>query len=166
AKGPAHQECCFDQPGPLGPGRKREDMTKPEDKPFVIPKLMVWEAWRHVKENKGAPGVDGQDLDEFEADLKGNLYKLWNSVLDGSYFPPPVRAVEVPKPHGGGVRLLGVPTVADRVAQTVVARRLEGKVEAFCHRGGEASVSCGAVWALAGVGRVADRRTERSALVA
>ena len=59
-------------------------MPKPEDKPFVIPKLMVWEAWRQVKENKGAPGVDGQDLDEFEADLKGNLYKIWNRMSSGS----------------------------------------------------------------------------------
>jgi len=101
-------------------------MPKPEGKPFVIPKLMVWEAWRQVKENKGAPGADGQDLDEFEADLKGNLYKIWNRMSSGSYFPPPVRAVEVPKPHGGGVRLLGVPTIADRVAQTVVATYLGG----------------------------------------
>ena len=108
-------------------------MTKPEDKPFVIPKLMVWEAWRHVKENKGAPGVDGQDLDEFEADLKGNLYKIWNRMSSGSYFPPPVRAVEVPKPHGGGVRLLGVPTIADRVAQTVVAMYLGERAEPRFH---------------------------------
>ena len=108
-------------------------MPKPEDKPFVIPKLMVWEAWRHVKENKGAPGVDGQDLDEFEADLKGNLYKIWNRMSSGSYFPPPVRAVEVPKPHGGGVRLLGVPTIADRVAQTVVAMYLGERAEPRFH---------------------------------
>ena len=105
-------------------------MPKPEDKPFLIPKLMVWEAWLQVKENKGAPGVDGQDLDEFEADLKGNLYKIWNRMSSGSYFPPPVRAVEVPKPHGGGVRLLGVPpTIADRVAQTVVAMHLGERAE-------------------------------------
>ena len=117
----------------LGPGRKREDMPKPEDKPFVIPKLMVWEAWRQVKANKGAPGVDGQDLDEFEADLKGNLYKIWNRMSSGSYFPPPVRAVEIPKPHGGGVRLLGVPTIADRVAQTVVAMHLGERAEPRFH---------------------------------
>ena len=108
-------------------------MTKPEDKPFVIPKLMVWEAWRHVKENKGAPGVDGQDLDEFEADLKGNLFVIWNRMSSGSYFPPPVRAVEIPKPHGGGVRLLGVPTIADRVAQTVVAMYLGERAEPRFH---------------------------------
>jgi RNA-directed DNA polymerase len=64
-------------------------MPKPEDKPFLIPKLMVWEAWRQVKANKGAPGVDGQDLDEFEADLKDNLYKIWNRMSSGSYFPEP-----------------------------------------------------------------------------
>ena len=82
-----------------------------QDKPFRIPKLLVWEAWRQVKANKGAPGVDGQDLDEFEADLEDNLYKVWNRMSSGTWFPPAVRAVEIPKPHGGGVRLLGVPTV-------------------------------------------------------
>ena len=86
-------------------------MPKTEDKPFVIPKLMVWEAWRRVKANKGAPGVDGQDLEEFEADLADNLYRVWNRMSSGSYFPPPVKAVEIPKPHGSGVRMLGVPTV-------------------------------------------------------
>jgi RNA-directed DNA polymerase len=108
-------------------------MPKPEDKPFEISKLMVWEAWRQVKANKGAPGVDGQDLDEFEADLKGNLYKIWNRMSSGCYFAPPVRAVEVPKPHGGGVRLLGVPTIADRVAQTVVAMYLGERAEPRFH---------------------------------
>jgi group II intron reverse transcriptase/maturase len=106
---------------------------KSQDKPFVIPKQLVWEAWRQVKANKGAPGVDGQALDEFEADLRNNLYKIWNRMSSGSYFPPPVRAVEIPKPHGGGVRVLGVPTVADRVAQTVAARFLEPLVEPRFH---------------------------------
>ena len=87
-------------------------MTKPKAKPFSIPKQLVWEAWRQVKANEGAPGVDGQALDEFEADLKGNLYKIWNRMSSGSYFPPPVKAVEIPKPHGGGTRVLGVPTEA------------------------------------------------------
>src|SRR5512132_1190382 len=114
-------------------GRKRANMPMTEDKPFVIPKPMVWDAWRRVKANKGAPGVDGQDLDEFEADLANNLYKIWNRMSSGSYFPPAVKAVEIPKPHGGGTRVLGVPTVADRVAQTVVARRLEAKVEPIFH---------------------------------
>ena len=99
-------------------------MPRPDEKSFVIPRLMVWEAWRRVKANKGAPGVDGQDLEEFEADLRDNLYKIWNRMSSGTYFPPPVRAVEIPKPHGGGVRMLGVPTIADRVAQTVVAMYL------------------------------------------
>jgi len=103
------------------------------DKPFAIPKSMVWEAWRRVKANKGAPGVDGQALDEFEADLKGNLYKVWNRMSSGSYLPPPVRAVKIPKPHGGGVRVLGVPTISDRVAQTVVAMYLEPLVEPRFH---------------------------------
>src|SRR6266498_3838299 len=125
----------FVQPGPQGPGRRRSNMPRPEDKPFAIPKSMVWEAWRRVKANKGAPGVDGQDLEEFEADLADNLYKVWNRMSSGSYFPPPVKAVEIPKPHGTGTRLLGVPTVADRIAQTVVARGLEAKVEPIFHPG-------------------------------
>ena len=74
-------------------------------------------------------GWTRQTLGEFEADLKNNLYKIWNRMSSGSYFPPPVRAVEIPKPHGGGVRMLGVPTVADRVAQTVVAMYLEERAE-------------------------------------
>ncbi|HUZ69188.1 MAG TPA: group II intron reverse transcriptase/maturase [Candidatus Saccharimonadales bacterium] len=108
-------------------------MPKSKDKSFAIPKMLVWEAWRQVKANKGAPGVDGQVLDEFETDLKGNLYKIWNRMSSGTYFPPPVRAVEIPKPHGDGVRVLGVPTVADRVAQTVVAMQLEPLVEPRFH---------------------------------
>jgi group II intron reverse transcriptase/maturase len=94
---------------------------------------MVWEAWRRVRANKGAPGVDGQDLAQFEADLRNNLYKIWNRMSSGSYFPPPVRAVEIPKPHGGGVRMLAVPTIADRVAQTVVAMHLEERADHRFH---------------------------------
>jgi group II intron reverse transcriptase/maturase len=108
-------------------------MPKTEGKPFVIPKAMVWEAWRRVKANKGAPGVDGQDLDQFEADLGDNLYKVWNRMSSGSYFPPPVKAVKIAKPHGGGVRVLGVPTIADRVAQTVVAMQLEQRADHRFH---------------------------------
>jgi RNA-directed DNA polymerase len=74
-------------------------MTKPKDKSFEIPKPMVLEAWRKVKDNDGAPGVDGQALAEFESDLRNNLYKIWNRMSSGSYFPPPVRAVEVPNPN-------------------------------------------------------------------
>jgi RNA-directed DNA polymerase len=109
-------------------------MPQPKDKPFAIPKSMVWEAYRRVAANKGAPGVDGQALDEFEADLRDNLYRIWNRMSSGSYFPPPVRAVEIPKPHGGGVRVLGVPTISDRIAQTVAAMQLEPLVEPRFHR--------------------------------
>lgn len=97
-------------------------------KPFRISKHAVWRAWLRVKQNAGAAGIDEQSVTEFEQDLKGNLYKLWNRMSSGSYFPPPVRLVEIPK-GSGGVRILGVPTVADRVAQTVVAEELEGLVE-------------------------------------
>jgi len=110
------------------------NMPKPKDKPFAIPKSMVWEAYRRVAANKGAPGVDGQALGEFEADLRDNLYRIWNRMSSGSYFPPPVRAVEIPKPHGGGVRVLGVPTISDRIAQTVAAMQLEPLVEPRFHR--------------------------------
>ena len=106
---------------------------KSSGKPFEISRNEVWEAYRHVRANRGAPGVDDVTLAEFEKDLKGNLYKIWNRMSSGSYFPPPVKAVEIPKPHGGGTRTLGVPTVADRIAQTVVARRLEVKVEPIFH---------------------------------
>jgi len=107
-------------------------MPTSQIKPFVISKQEVWEAYRQVAANKGAPGVDNQTLGEFEADLKDNLYKIWNRMSSGSYFPPPVRAVEIPK-SSGGVRLLGVPTVADRVAQTVVAKHLEERAEPRFH---------------------------------
>ncbi|MBP2321577.1 group II intron reverse transcriptase/maturase [Kibdelosporangium banguiense] len=106
---------------------------KSQGRPFDISKWEVWEAFQEVRKNKGAPGVDGQSIEEFEADLKNNLYKIWNRMSSGSYFPPPVLAVEIPKQHGGGVRLLGVPTVADRVAQTVVARHLGERVEPAFH---------------------------------
>jgi RNA-directed DNA polymerase len=79
-------------------------------KPFDIPKRAVWEAWEKVKANKGAPGVDAVTVEEFEPDLKNNLYKIWNRLSSGTWFPPPVRAVEIPKQHGGGTRMLGVPT--------------------------------------------------------
>jgi RNA-directed DNA polymerase len=104
-----------------------------QDKSFEIPKRLVWEAYLSVKRNKGAAGADGQSIEEFEADLRGNLYKIWNRMSSGSYIPPPVRAVEIPKPHGGGTRILGVPTVADRIAQTVVALQLEPRMESIFH---------------------------------
>jgi RNA-directed DNA polymerase len=105
-----------------------------QDKPFRIPKQAVWQAYEKVKRNQGAPGVDGQSLAEFEAGLQGNLYKIWNRMSSGTYFPPAVRAVEIPKAHGGGVRVLGVPTVADRVAMTVAATYLETRAEPRFHR--------------------------------
>ena len=70
----------------------------------------MWRAYQKVAANKGAAGVDGVGLTEFESDLKGNLYKIWNRMSSGSYFPPPVKAVEIPKAHGAGTRMLGVPT--------------------------------------------------------
>ena len=86
----------------------------PEAKPYNIPKQLVWDAYQRVKANRGAAGVDGESLAAFEQDLKGNLYKVWNRMSSGSYFPPPVRLVEIPKDNGG-TRPLGIPTVADRV---------------------------------------------------
>ncbi len=102
-------------------------------KPFDISKWAVWDAYKKVKANQGAAGVDGESIAEFERNLKGNLYKIWNRLSSGSYFPPPVRAVEIPKRGQTGVRMLGVPTVADRVAQTVVRLYLEPKVEPLFH---------------------------------
>ena len=104
---------------------------KSSAKPFEMSKWEVWQAYQKVKANKGAPGVDGVHLAAFETDLESNLYKIWNRMSSGSYFPPPVRAVEIPKP--GGTRVLGVPTIADRIAQTVVAGRLQEKVEPIFH---------------------------------
>jgi len=101
-------------------------------KPFCISKWEVWEAYKLVKANKGAAGVDGQSIAEFEEDVKDNLFKIWNRMSSGSYFPPPVRRVEIPKDNGG-TRPLGIPTVADRIAQTVVKRYLEPMLEEHFH---------------------------------
>jgi RNA-directed DNA polymerase len=98
------------------------------DKPFDIDKMQVFEAYKAVKSNAGAAGVDGQTIEQFEADLKSNLYKIWNRMSSGSYFPPPVRAVTIPKKSGGD-RILGVPTVADRVAQMVVKQVIEPNLD-------------------------------------
>jgi RNA-directed DNA polymerase len=111
------------------------DGQKPSGKPFDISKQEVLAAWQKVRANKGAAGADGVSLEMFEADLRNNLYKIWNRMSSGSYFPPPVLAVEIPKAHGSGTRTLGVPTVADRVAQTVVAARIEAAVEPVFHPG-------------------------------
>ena len=98
-------------------------------KPFTIDKGSVYEAYKAVKANAGSAGVDQQSLDAFEADLKGNLYKIWNRMSSGCYFPEPVKAVAIPKKNGGE-RILGVPTVTDRVAQTVVKQVIEPAIEA------------------------------------
>ncbi|SPF53941.1 RNA-directed DNA polymerase (Reverse transcriptase) [Candidatus Desulfosporosinus infrequens] len=101
-------------------------------KSFEISKYVVWEAYQRVKAKQGAAGVDHQSIEEFEKNLKDNLYKIWNRMSSGSYFPPPVKAVEIPKKNGG-IRILGVPTVADRIAQTVVKIYFEPLVEPYFH---------------------------------
>jgi group II intron reverse transcriptase/maturase len=111
---------------------QRWEELVPEAKPYDIPKQLVWEAYQRVRANRGAAGVDGETLRAFEKDVKGNLYKVWNRMSSGSYFPPPVRLVEIPK-ESGGVRPLGIPTVSDRVAQTVVKMVLEPVVEPIFH---------------------------------
>lgn len=102
-------------------------------KPFEISKRLVWQAFKQVKANQGAAGVDGESIGMFEADLKNNLYKIWNRMSSGSYFPPPVRLVEIEK-DSGGMRPLGIPTVGDRVAQAVVKQVLEPLVDPQFHQ--------------------------------
>ena len=103
--------------------------TNTTDKPFMIDKRLVYEAYKAVKSNKGAAGVDGQTIAQIEADLQANLYKIWNRMRTGSYFPPPVKAVPIPKKTGGGHRILGVPTVSDRIAQMVVKLVIEPELD-------------------------------------
>src|SRR6202051_5204562 len=100
------------------------------EKPFKIEKRQVYEAYKAVKSNKGAAGVDGQTIELFDADLEGNLYKIWNRMSSGTYFPPPVRAVSIPK-KSGGERILGVPTVSDRIAQMVVKQLIEPDLDSI-----------------------------------
>lgn len=100
------------------------------DKPFRIEKRQVYEAYKAVKANQGAAGVDGQTLEMFEKDLAGNLYKVWNRMSSGTYFPPPVRAVSIPK-KSGGERVLGVPTVSDRIAQMVIKQMIEPDLDSL-----------------------------------
>ena len=104
---------------------------KSQGKSYDIPKQLVWDAWLKVKRNSGAAGADGVTIEQFEANVKNNLYKLWNRMSSGSYFPGPVRAVEIPKK--GGTRVLGIPNVVDRVAQTVAVLVLEPDVEGVFH---------------------------------
>ena len=103
-----------------------------QTKSFSIAKRQVWEAYKRVKANRGGAGVDGQTIEEFDKEMKNNLYKLWNRLSSGSYMPPPVKWVEIPK-SDGGIRPLGVPTIADRIAQMVVKQALEPKVEPYFH---------------------------------
>ena len=121
--------CAMEPNSTVNP--KGEELMKAA-KPFLISKREVWEAYQRVKANKGAAGVDDQSIEKFEERLKDNLYKLWNLMASGSYFPPPVRRVKIPK-AGGGERQLGIPTVADRIAQTVVKAKLEPEVEPLFH---------------------------------
>ena len=107
--------------------------SKSKAKSFEIRKRLVYEAWRKVQANGGAPGVDAVSISRFADEERNNLYKLWNRMSSGSYFPGPVRAVEIPKDHGLGVRVLGVPNTADRVAQTAAAMLLEEKLEPIFH---------------------------------
>jgi RNA-directed DNA polymerase len=97
-------------------------------KPFGITKRMVLDAYLRVKANQGAAGIDGESLEMFEANLSNNLYKLWNRMASGSYFPPPVKQMEIEK-KTGGVRVLGIPTVSDRIAQQVVKARIEATLD-------------------------------------
>lgn len=99
-----------------------------EEKPFTISKQLIWDAYKQVKANGGAAGVDKESIKAFGMNLKDNLYKIWNRMSSGSYIPPPVKGVPIPK-KSGGTRLLGVPTVADRVAQTAVKMMLEPILE-------------------------------------
>jgi group II intron reverse transcriptase/maturase len=99
-------------------------------KSFCIPKRAVWDAYQQVKANQGAAGVDGQSIVDFEGKLSGNLFKIWNRMCSGSYHSLPVKRVEIPKENGVGVRPLGIPTVADRIAQTVGKNYLEPILEA------------------------------------
>ena len=133
AKGTGHPVSVEGQPPAWREEPESEPRPDASGKPFAISKHAVWEAWQQVRANRGAPGVDEESIAEFERGLEGNLFKLWNRMSSGSYMPPPVRAVEIPKQGGQGVRTLGVPTVADRVAQTVAKLYLEPLVEPIFH---------------------------------
>ncbi len=113
--------------GELGQPLRREELGTPP-KAFAIPKRAVFAAWQRVKANRGAAGIDGESLAAFEQKLRGNLYRVWNRLVSGSYFPPPVKEVGIPK-ASGGIRPLGIPTVGDRVAQTVAKMALEPQLE-------------------------------------
>ena len=121
---------CLVQPYGLVNQKWEEPVNKA--KPFEVSKWEVWKAFQRVKANQGAAGVDSESIADFEKELKNNLYKVWNRMSSGSYFPPPVRTVVIPK-AGGGQRCLGIPTVSDRVAQMVAKIYLEPLVEPHFH---------------------------------
>jgi RNA-directed DNA polymerase len=110
----------------------RQEEPRSGAKPLTISKPEVWKAYLQVKSKGGAAGVDAESIEAFEQDVKGNLYRLWNRMASGTSCPPPVREVVIPK-RDGGERKLGIPTVTDRIAQTVVKRSLEPKVEPRFH---------------------------------
>ncbi|MGB5493936.1 MAG: group II intron reverse transcriptase/maturase, partial [Sedimenticolaceae bacterium] len=120
---------CFSRITGQLPG---EDESVTSAKPFVIPKRLVWEAYQRVKANRGAAGIDGQSIEDFDRDQSRNLYRIWNRMSSGSYIPPAVKAVPIPK-KSGGERILGVPTVSDRIAQTAVTLVLEPILEPVFH---------------------------------
>src|ERR1700680_3178316 len=95
-------------------------------KPFCIAKREVWEAYKQVKANRGAAGVDGQSIEDFDRDLSKNLYRIWNRMCSGSYFPPPVRRVDIPKGDSGGTRPLGIPTASANCTGAQIAFRMGG----------------------------------------
>ena len=109
-----------------------EEELKESEKSYPITKMMVWQAYKQVKANKGGAGIDGVTLEKFDIDLKGNLYKIWNRMASGSYFPPPVRRHGIPKKQGG-TRYLGIPTVSDRIAQQVVKAYIEPNLDHCFH---------------------------------
>src|SRR5437588_8037416 len=126
----------------VGPTRKGRSL-KDEAKPFCISRWEVWEAYLRVKSNQGAAGLDAQTIEDFGRDLKKNLYRIWNRMSSGSYFPPPVRTVKIPKANGGE-RTLGIPTVSDRIAQMVVKSRLEPVIDPVFH--GTCASASGFLW--------------------
>jgi hypothetical protein len=115
-------------------GEELRERPGPRVKSFEIGKRLIYGAWEKVRANNGAPGVDAVSIGLFAEQWQDNLYKLWNRMSSGSYFPGPVRGVEIPKDHGEGVRLPGVPDTADRVAQTAAAMLLEKELEPVFHR--------------------------------
>jgi group II intron reverse transcriptase/maturase len=108
------------------------ELFETESRTVPISKEMVRKAYKKVKANQGSAGIDNESLTKFQADISKNLYRIWNRLSSGSYFPPSVKAVEIPKAQGG-IRTLGIPTVSDRIAQEVIKSYLEPRLEAQFH---------------------------------